>query len=466
VFIDGEWAEPGTSERIGVLDSATEQEAGRVPSISTAVLDRAVAAARGAQPGWAALSPAERAAHLARLHEELSQRAELAARLIAAEVGTPIKVARSVQLGLPLTVLKSYVDLLAEYEFEERVGNSRVLKEPVGVVGAISPWNYPLHQAMAKVAASLAGGNTVVLKPSSLAPLSLFLLADAAEAAGLPAGILNIVTGPGPTIGDALARHPGIDMVSFTGSTEAGVGVSQAAAAGVKRVALELGGKSASVILDDADLPKAVAGSVNNGLLNSGQTCAAWTRMIVPRSRVDEALEAAVSAARRLTLGDPFDTTTRLGPLVSEDQVRRTRDYVSGALQEGARAVVGGAERPDGFDRGFFCQPTILTDVTAAMRVAREEVFGPVLVVLEYDGEDEALAIANGTEYGLAGGVWSADQERATRFALRMRAGQIDINGGRFNALAPFGGFNRSGVGRELGRYGMEEFLEIKSLQF
>jgi acyl-CoA reductase-like NAD-dependent aldehyde dehydrogenase len=334
------------------------------------------------------------------------------------------------------------------------------------VVAAISPWNYPLHQAMAKVAAALAGGNTVVLKPSSLAPLSCFVLAEAAEAAGLPAGVLNVISGPGAAVGAALAAHPGVELVSFTGSAEAGVEIAAAAAPSMKRVALELGGKSANVVLDDADLARAVTAGVNNAFLNSGQTCAAWTRLVVPREREAEALEAAAAAVARLPLGDPFDPATRLGPLVSRDQVERVRGFVERALDDGARAVTGGPGRPEGLECGLFFAPTILADVRPDMEVAREEVFGPVLAVLAYGDEEEAIAIANSTPYGLAGAVWAADAERATAFARRMRTGQVDINGGRFNPLAPFGGYGRSGIGRELGRHGLEEFLEVKSLQF
>ncbi len=465
LFIGGRWRRAEGGGQIAVHDSATEEELGRVPSGTVADVDEAVAAARSALTGWSATPPAKRAQHLLALREKISGRAGRMAALIAAEVGTPLRISIAVQVGNPLTVLAQTAELLADYPFEERVGNSVVLHEPVGVVVAITPWNFPLHQTMAKVAAALAAGCTVVHKPSGLAPLNAFLLAEAVEEAGLPAGVYNLVTGPGTVLGEALASHPGVDMVSFTGSTAAGTRVYELAARAVKRVALELGGKSASVLLEDADLGTAVKVSVNNAFLNSGQTCNAWTRLLVPSAKLGDVLDLAVAATQRLTLGDPFDEQTRLGPLVSAGQVDTVRGYVAAGLREGAVAAIGGPEPPDGFERGYYFRPTVLTDVTPAMRVAREEIFGPVLVVIPYDSEVAALEIANDTDYGLAGAVWSADPERAQHFARSMRAGQVDINGGRFNPLAPFGGFKKSGVGRELGKYGLEEFLEPKSLQ-
>ena len=465
LFIGGRWRHAEGGGQIAVHDSATEEELGRVPSGTVADVDEAVAAARSALTGWSATPPAKRARHLLALREQISARAGQMAALIAAEVGTPLRISIAVQVGNPLTVLAQAAELLADYPFEERVGNSVVLHEPVGVVAAITPWNFPLHQTMAKAAAALAAGCTVVHKPSGLAPLNAFLLAEAVEEAGLPAGVYNLVTGPGTVLGEALASHQGVDMVSFTGSTAAGTRVYELAARAVKRVALELGGKSASVLLEDADLGTAVKVSVNNAFLNSGQTCNAWTRLLVPSAKLGDVLDLAVAATQRLTLGDPFDEQTRLGPLVSAGQVETVRGYVADGLREGAVAAIGGPELPDGFERGYYFRPTVLTDVTPAMRVAREEIFGPVLVVIPYGSEVAALEIANDTDYGLAGAVWSSDPERAQHFARSMRAGQVDINGGRFNPLAPFGGFKKSGVGRELGKYGLEEFLEPKSLQ-
>ncbi|MEP6697635.1 MAG: aldehyde dehydrogenase family protein [Pseudonocardiales bacterium] len=464
IFIGGEWVPAGPG-RIDVVDPTTEQAIATVPEGSAADVDRAVAAARAAFGPWSATSPAERAKHLSNLHGVLSARAGEIARTITAEMGAPLKVAAQVQTGLPLTVLGSYATLLEDYSFEEEIGNSLVVHEPIGVVGAITPWNYPLHQVMAKVAGALAAGCTVVLKPSEVAPLTAFILAEACVEVGLPGGVCNVVTGYGPIVGEAIAAHPGVDMVSFTGSVAAGRRVSQVAAATLKRVTLELGGKSANVLLPDADFAKAVKVGVGNALLNSGQTCTAWTRLLVPAARHDEVVEAAARVAGGYTLGDPAAEGTRLGPLASAVQRDRVRGYIDTGLAEGADLATGGAEAPDGLDTGFFVRPTVFGGVRSDMTIAQEEIFGPVLCVLPYSDEDEALEIANGTIYGLAGGVWSTDPDRALAFARRMRTGQVDINGGRFNPLAPFGGYRQSGNGRELGRYGLEEFCEIKSLQ-
>jgi betaine-aldehyde dehydrogenase len=359
----------------------------------------------------------------------------------------------------------SYAKLVSEFEYEEKVGNSIVVREPVGVVGCITPWNYPLHQIVAKVAPALAAGCTVVVKPSEVAPLNAFLLAEIVEASGLPAGVFNLVSGSGAVVGEALAAHPDVDMVSFTGSTRAGKRVSELAAAGVKRVALELGGKSANVILDDADFERAVAVGVSACFLNSGQTCSAWSRMLVPRARLRDAAELAKQAAERQTLGDPLSDKTKLGPLVTPAQRERVRGYIAKGIAEGATLVTGGAEAPEHLPHGWFVRPTVFSDVASDMTIAREEIFGPVLAILGCDDEEHAIRIANDTIYGLAGAVWSKDVERAQRVARRIRAGQIDINGGKFNPLAPFGGFKQSGHGREFGRFGLEAFLEVKSLQ-
>jgi betaine-aldehyde dehydrogenase len=333
------------------------------------------------------------------------------------------------------------------------------------VIGCITPWNYPLHQVIAKVAPALAAGCTVVLKPSEVAPLTAFILAEIIDDAGLPAGVFNLVTGLGPVVGEALASHEDVDMISFTGSTRAGKRVSELAAHTVKRVALELGGKSANIILDDADFDKAVRGGVNNCYFNSGQTCSAHTRMLVPRERHDEAVQIAKEAAEAFTVGDPREGKAKLGPLVSEVQRDRVRGYIRKGQEEGATLVTGGAEAPEGLDKGYFIRPTVFSNVSNNMTIAREEIFGPVLSIIPYENEDDAVRIANDTMYGLAGGVWSADLERAKRVARRLRTGQVDINGGKFNALAPFGGYKQSGNGREMGKYGLEEFLETKSLQ-
>jgi betaine-aldehyde dehydrogenase len=340
-----------------------------------------------------------------------------------------------------------------------------VAREPVGVVAAITPWNYPLHQIACKVAAALAAGCTVVVKPSEVAPVNAFMLAELIHAAGLPAGVFNLVSGTGPAAGEALARHPDVDMVSFTGSTRAGKRVSELASQTLKRVALELGGKSAAVILDDADLATAVKGTVNNCYLNSGQTCAAHTRMLVPESRYAEAARLAVDVAKAFTPGDAFSEATKLGPLVSDAQRERVRGYIRKGVAEGAELLCGGAEPPANLPKGYFVQPTVLGRVDPKSTVAQEEIFGPVLSILTYKDEDDAVRIANDSLYGLAGGVWSGSDEHAMKVARRMRTGQVDINGGTFNLMAPFGGYKQSGNGRELGRPGLEEFLEYKAMQ-
>jgi acyl-CoA reductase-like NAD-dependent aldehyde dehydrogenase len=345
------------------------------------------------------------------------------------------------------------------------VGNSLIVREPIGVVGCITPWNYPLHQIAAKVAPALAAGCTVVVKPSEVAPLNAFVLAEIMDEVGLPAGVFNLVTGFGPVVGEAIAAHRDVDMVSFTGSTRAGKRVTEVAAGTVKRVALELGGKSANVILADADLATAVPDGVNKCYLNSGQTCSALTRMLGPRDKLAEVEELARTAAETFTPGDPFDPATRIGPLVSAAQRDRVRMYIDKGLGEGARLVTGGVETPEGLESGFFVAPTVFSDVTRDMTIAREEIFGPVLVIIPYDSEDEAVDIANDTDYGLAGGVWSGDPEHAKAVARRLRTGQVEVNGGSFNPMAPFGGYKQSGNGREFGSFGLEEFLEVKSLQ-
>jgi acyl-CoA reductase-like NAD-dependent aldehyde dehydrogenase len=377
----------------------------------------------------------------------------------------PIMFANLIQAGLPAGNMAGYVQILDDFPFEERVGNSLVVREPVGVVGAITPWNYPLHQIIAKVAPALAAGCTIVLKPSEVTPLNAFILAEIMDEVGVPAGVFNLVTGTGPVVGEAIASHPQVDMVSFTGSTPAGKRVTELGAQSVKRVHLELGGKSANVLLDDADLDACVAPGVIYGCyLNSGQTCSALTRMLVPRDQQDAVVERAKAAAESVTLG-PGDSDAQIGPLVSGVQRDRVRGYIQKGIDEGARLVTGGVEPPEGLDTGYFVQPTVFADDTPEMTIAQEEIFGPVLAIMPYDDEDDAVRIANSTIYGLSGGVQSADLERATRFARRMRTGQVEVNGGGFNIAAPFGGYKQSGNGRELGKFGLEEFLEVKSLQ-
>ncbi|MEO3975402.1 aldehyde dehydrogenase family protein [Streptomyces sp. CAU 1734] len=457
MYIGGQWRPAASAGTIAVVNPADERIIARVPAGTAEDVDAAVRAARAALPGWAATGPAARAALIAAVRDELRSHAAEIAETVTAELGAPPALASAVHAGLPVAVAGSYAELAASHSFEETIGNSAVLLEPVGVVGAITPWNYPLHQIVAKVAPALAAGCTVVLKPAEDTPLTARLFARLVHRAGVPAGVFNLVTGTGPEAGAALAAHEDVDLVSFTGSTAVGRRIGAIAGAAVKRVALELGGKSASVVLPGADLAGAVRATVANVMINSGQTCSAWTRLLVHRDRYEEAVALAAEAAAEYPPG------ARIGPLVSERQLRRVRGYIEQGVAEGARLVAGGPESP--LERGFYVSPTVFADVTPGMTIAQEEIFGPVVTLLRYEDEEDALRIANGTVYGLGGAVWAGDEAAAVAFARRMETGQVHINGGRFNPLAPFGGYKQSGVGRELGPHGLAEYLQTKSLQ-
>ncbi|HVP30793.1 MAG TPA: aldehyde dehydrogenase family protein [Myxococcota bacterium] len=465
LYIDGAWQAPSGKGLIDVVNPSTEEVIARVPEGDAQDVSRAVVAAKAAFGKWSQTSVDERADHLGKLAAGLGARMKEIGETIAAEVGMPVKMSVGIQAGLPAATCGSFVQILKSYKFEEQVGNSLVVREPVGVVGCITPWNYPLHQIIGKVAPALAAGCTVVLKPSEVAPINAFILAEIIDSIGLPKGVFNLVTGFGPIVGEAIAAHPDVDMVSFTGSTRAGKRVSELAAQRVARVTLELGGKSPNVILDDADLETAVSRGVGDCYLNSGQTCSAHTRMLVPRAKHDQAVAIAKRVAESFTVGPAFDESSKLGPLVSDVQRERVRGYIRKGIQEGATLVTGGAEKPEGLDKGYFVKPTVFANVRNDMTIAQEEIFGPVLSIIPYDSEEDAIRIANDTIYGLGGGVWSKDPEHAKRVARRLRTGQISINGGGFNILAPFGGFKQSGRGREFGHWGFEEYLEVKSMQ-
>ena len=463
VYIGGSWVPPH-GETYEVENPATEQVAGTVRTATPADAAAAIDAAKRASAGWASTTPQFRSDLLHALSAALRERVELLVETLVAEVGTPVQLARSSQVGQALAVLDSYAELLPAFAFEEQVLHTRVLREPAGVVAAITPWNYPLYQLMAKVAPALAAGCTVVAKPAELTPLSAFIVADAAEAIGLPPGVFNLVPGPGSEVGELLSTHPGVDVVSFTGSVRVGRHVASMASTTVKRVCLELGGKSASIVLPDAAIEHAVSATVSNVMVNSGQTCAAWTRLLVPYSELDTALATAEAVAHKHVVGDPREIDTDLGPVISAAQRGSVLDYIDGALADGADLVAGGTERPDGLETGHYVRPTVLTGLSPQSRIAQEEVFGPVLVVLPYSDIDEAVTLANATSYGLAGAVWGSDAQ-AFAVARRLRTGRVDVNGADWNPSAPFGGYKQSGNGRELGHWGIDEFLEVKAVQ-
>jgi len=464
-YINGEWVKATSPETLEVTTSGTGELYATVPAGTVEEANRAVEAAAAAFTGWSNTSPKERGEFLMRISEKLAERDDELALVIANEVGMPLMLSKGIQVGLPTMAFAENATRAAEFEWEEESGNSTYVHEPVGVVAAITPWNYPLYQISLKVAASLAAGCTVVLKPSEVAPINAFILADIIDEVGLPKGVFNLITGLGPVVGEAIVAHPKTDMVSFTGSTRAGKRVMQLASEMVKRVSLELGGKSANVILEDADISAAVADGIFQCYLNSGQTCSALTRMVVPRSKLAEVEDVAVATSAGFAPQDPITGTSLLGPLVSAVQQQRVRDYINKGIDEGARLITGGTTPPEGLEQGYYVQPTIFSDVRTDMTIAQEEIFGPVLSIIPYDTEEEAIAIANDSAYGLAGGVWASTDEKAFEVARKIRTGQLSINGGAFNPLAPFGGYKQSGIGRERGLYGFEEFLEVKAIQ-
>jgi acyl-CoA reductase-like NAD-dependent aldehyde dehydrogenase len=463
LLVDGTWRRPASGGVTEVENPATGEVVGTSAEGSAEDVDVAVAAARRAFAGWYTTALDTRLEVLGRWAALLEERTDLLVDTIVAEVGAPLALAREAHVGMALDVLRAYLGEAQAVEWEQRIGTSLVLREAAGVAACITPWNWPLYQVLAKIGGALVAGSTVVLKPAELTPLSAYLLADAALDAGLPDGVLNLVPGSGRVVGEAMVTHPDVDVVSFTGSTGVGVRISQLAAPDVKRVCLELGGKSASIVLPDADLDLAVPASIQGAMLNSGQTCSAWSRLLVPQTLFTEVLDRAAAEADRIVPGDPTAADTSLGPVVSATQRATVTGFVERARAAGARVLTGGEHNP--CDRGHFVAPTVVTDVAQDAEIVQDEVFGPVVTVQAYADEAEAVALANDSAYGLHGAVWSGDQERALAVARRLRTGQVDVNGADFNPAAPFGGYGRSGNGRELGRFGIEEFLETKSVQ-
>jgi len=463
-YIDGEWVEPIESKLCDVINPATEEVSGQISLGSAKDVDRAVAAARKAFPSYSQTTPEERIALLNRIIALYEKRSDELAHAMTAEMGSPITFSNEVQVVNALNHFKELASVLSSYKFESFMDGTMIRREPIGVCGLITPWNWPLNQVTSKVSCALAAGCTMVLKPSEIAPLSSILLAEILHDAGVPKGVFNLVNGDGPTVGEAISAHPDIDMVSFTGSTRAGIMVAKAAAATVKRVAQELGGKSPNVLLPGTDLAKAVPAGLLRCYTNTGQSCQAPTRMLVHRSQRDEAVALAKKTAEQVVLGDPLDPKTQMGPVVSKAQYDKIQGLIEKGIEEGATLVTGGPGRPAGFNRGYYVRPTVFADVTPDMTIAKEEIFGPVLSMMNYETEDEAIEIANGTSYGLSGYVQAPNLDDAKRVGAKIRAGRIYLNGAPANNKVPFGGYKQSGNGREHGVFGLEEYLEVKAM--
>ena len=463
-YIDGKWVDPVEPKTLDVINPATEEPIARISLGSKKDVDKAVAAARRAFETYSKTSREERIALFQKIIAAYQKRYGEIAETISKEMGAPTRLSQAAQAATGIGHFNQILQILKDYQFEEVRGSTAIVREPVGVCGFITPWNWPINQITCKVAPALAAGCTMVLKPSEIAPLNAILFAEVLHEAGVPPGVFNLVNGDGPTVGEAMSAHPGIDMMSFTGSTRAGIAVAKAAAETVKRVAQELGGKSANIVLEDADLQKAVAGGVMQMMTNSGQSCNAPSRMFVPRKKQDEAIAIAKAAAEKVKVGDPFAEGTTIGPVVSETQFNKIQGLIKKGIDEGATLVTGGLGRPEGLNRGYYVRPTVFANVTNDMTIAREEIFGPVLSMLPYDSEADAVSMANDTVYGLSGYVQSGSLEHARKVASQLRTGNVHLNGAGADFTAPFGGYKQSGNGREWGDFGFEEFLEVKAV--
>lgn len=462
-YIGGQWVAPAEAKTLDVINPADESVAGRISLGSAADVDKAVAAAKAAFPAWSETSKEERLALLERIAGEYQKRYSDIAEAITEEMGAPAALSQRAQAAVGIGHLQTAIAVLKDFEFESLRGGTMIKREPIGVCGFITPWNWPINQIATKVFPALATGCTMVLKPSEIAPFSAYVFAQVMDSAGVPAGVFNMVNGDGPTVGAAIASHPDVDMVSFTGSTRAGVAVAKAAADTVKRVHQELGGKSPFLVLEDADVSAAVTAAMRHMLTNSGQSCNAPTRLLVPKARMEEAKEAARAVAEKTTVGDPKGDA-QLGPVVSDVQWTKIQGLIGRGVEEGATLVCGGPGKPDGLDKGYYVRPTVFADVDNGMTIAREEIFGPIMTIIGYEDEEQAIEIANDTPYGLAAYVHSSDTDHARRVAARLRAGQVNINGASPDFMAPFGGYKQSGNGREWGDHAFKEFLETKAI--